>query len=182
MKALLSTFMLLAIFQQACALDSGLGDLTIEDLWDNPHKVSEISEGKTLLIYICKPEIIECREGAIYFDTNAYRIRQVGARPVCVFLGNPENVREVAVSLSLRIPIFVDRNAFFFNKISDERILPAMVAIDKDGKRIAIVYGGGEALATNLERILDKISQDHTWRLAAFIAVAAAAILLILTR
>ncbi len=182
MKLSIIALLLLLFPQNLFATETDLSNFALVDLWDNSHKISEISQGKTLLIYLCKPELSECREGAIYFESLAFRIRAKGAEPICVFLGKPEQVRDVAVDLGLRMPVFIDPSGSFFGAALDQRILPALIAIDTKGRRIATVYGGGDALATNLDVILAKISRDHKWLLITLIAVVTTTIVLILTR
>ncbi len=169
---------IIAFAGYASADQSGLNDLAVTDLWDVPHRLGEISAGRVLVIYFCKPEVEECREGAVYFDSQATRITAAGAKPICVFTGSPERIRDLALNLDLEIPIYVD-SGLIYQQVLEQKIVPAIIVFDRSGQKTIILYGGGESLATNLDSILGKISpHSRSYILVVVIALIGTALIL----
>ena len=155
-----------------------IAHLKVTNLWDEPRTIAEICGGQTLIIYICRPDLTTCREGAVFIDSQQARIASAGARPVCIFLGDPETVRELALRLDLKVEIYVDSDEVFYEEVLDQRILPAIVAVDGSGRRFAIRYGGGESLAANLDSLLDELPHRRNWYRIAIVGIVIVAAIL----
>jgi hypothetical protein len=132
-----------------------LPPLELTDLWDVPQALEEITGGRITILLICNPEEAACREAAVYLDSRAGRIRSAGAKGAIVFVGDPAPIRDVALSLDLDLPVYIDPERTVFGSMLDRRILPALVRMAGSGEPERVAYGGGESLETNLSRVLE---------------------------
>ncbi len=137
-----------------------LPDLEVTDLWDYSESLSGIvGEGMTLF-FICDPQVKECREGAVFIENRAPSIREAGVRPVLLLRGSGPAVRNAALEMDLNTPIYIDGDGRVMDSMLDQDILPALLLVSHDGTIIETVYGGGESLAGNLERILMRAAPE----------------------
>ena len=131
-----------------------LPDLEVTDLWDYPENLSAVVAGGTTLFFICDPAVKECREGAVFIENRASTIRERGVRPVMLMRGSGPDVRNAALEMDLDTPIYIDGDGSVIDSMLDQDILPALLLASGDGAIVETVYGGGESLAGNLDRIL----------------------------
>jgi hypothetical protein len=163
---------------QACY---GSPDTAVSDLWDMPHTLGSICDGQRTLIFMCNPDKSTCREGAVYFDSQAARIQGKLIRPICLFTGNPEDVRNHALALDLGVPVYIDSEDRAYEALLDQKVLPAMVLLDEGGNVTRTIYGGGQSLDNNLGIILKEQGwlSRRTLILTAIPLAVVAALLLI---
>jgi hypothetical protein len=119
-----------------------------------------ICAGRKTLIFFGDPDLITCREGAVYFDSKAGRIEARGIRPVCLFRGDPEAVRNYVLALHLEVPVYIDPEGKASDALFDQKALPAMALLDGNGNTLRTIYGGGQSLANNLE-IMIKVEKEE---------------------
>jgi hypothetical protein len=107
-------------------------------------------------------------------------------RPAIVLLGDPAGIRQTVLDLNVRIPVFIDRSESVFGSILTERILPALVLMDAEGRVLDTIYGGGDSLDGNIKALIGTGTETPTetveeggfnWWLVAVPVVAALAIL-----
>ena len=155
--------------------------IVLTDLWDAPHRLDEIGQGMRMLLFICDPGLETCREGAVYFESRSASIRANRVKPICVFIGNPKDIREAVLALELRVPVFIDQEDQVFQLMLDQRVLPALALLEQDGTVVRTVYGGGESLDGNLKLLLhEKPKRSYLKYVIAIAAViAGAAIVLV---
>jgi hypothetical protein len=158
----------------------------LTDLWDADVNLTRICDGDTTLLLICDPGLATCREGVVYFDSKAGMIRDMEVRPAIIMIGEPAGIRETVLALDVRIPVFIDRSQSVFGSVLSERILPALVLMDADGRVLATMYGGGDSLDGNIKNLIGTGTGDETdageeggfnWWLVAIPLAAALAIL-----
>ena len=165
---------------QTCA---GSPDTVVTDLWDMSHTLGEICGGQRTLIFLCDPDRSTCREGAVYFDSQAERIQGKLIRPVCLFKGDAEAVRTHALALDLAVPVYIDAEGHAYEALLDQKILPALVLMDEGGNVSRTIYGGGQSLDNNLDIILKEGSWLSRRRLLlTVIPLAAIAAVFLLIR
>jgi hypothetical protein len=129
-------------------------DTAVTDLWDMSHTLKSICDGRRTLVFLGDPDLITCREGAVYFDSKAGRVEARGIRPICLFIGDPEVVRNYVLALHLEIPVYIDPEGRAYEALFDQKVLPAMALLDGNGNVVRTIYGGGQSLANNLEIML----------------------------
>ena len=154
----------------------------LTDLWDAPVDLLRVCDGHATLLLICDPGLATCREGAVYFDSKAEMIRDEEVRPAIVLIGNPPDIRETVLDLDIRVPVFIDHGESVFESILNERILPALVLMDKDGQVLKTIYGGGESLDGNIRALIEAETETEedegfNWWLIMIPVAAALAIL-----
>ena len=155
-------------------------DVVLTDLWDAPHTLKNICAGRPTILFVCDTEASICREGAVFFDARAKDIVTHGFQAVLIFIGNPADVRELMLSTGIVQPVYVDSGRRLFGGLIDEEILPALLLLDGDGRRIRTMYGGGESLEGNIAALLQENRHEgRRWWLIAIPVVAAAAAVLV---
>jgi hypothetical protein len=153
-------------------------DIIVTDLLDQPFQIKAVAAGTPTLLFVCDPALIKCREGAVYFDTQAARIAAGKIKPVCIFLASADAARSAAARLDLAVPVYVDSSRAIPRALLGQEILPAMVLLDGKGKTQRIALGGGESLDSNLTRMLKP--HEPRWRLlSVLIPLAVFAIILL---
>lgn len=158
-RTAVSFLVVLAVFAPALP-GSGLSareelpGLEVTDLWDYPESLSTIVAKGTTLFFICDPALKECREGAVFIESRAPGIREAGMRLALLLRGSGPDVRNAALQMDLDTPIYIDEDGRVIDSMLDQEILPALLLASHDGTVIETVYGGGESLAGNLERVL----------------------------
>ena len=140
-------------------------DVVVSDLWDMPHDLHSICDGERTLLFVCDPKITTCREGAVHFDSQSRRIKARKIRPACIFTGSPREVRDAVLALDLSVPVYVGTDREVFGNLVDQKVLPAMVLLDRGGTVIKTLYGGGESLDYNLRILLEEESRGGGLRL-----------------
>lgn len=154
--------------------------VVLTDLWDGPHLLKDICGGRPTILYVCDTEASLCREGAVFFDAKANDIEAHGFQAVLIFIGKPSDVRELVLGTRIVQPVYVDSERGLFGGLLDEEILPALVLVDGDGRRIRTMYGGGESLDGNLAALLEGNRHDgRRWWLIAIPVVAAVAAVMV---
>jgi hypothetical protein len=165
----------------ACA-SSGAAEppagIMITDLLDRPVDLRTLPAGRTMLLFVCDPALTRCREGAVYFDTQAGRIEERKIHPACVLLASLEDAREAAFRMDLHVPVFVDSARTITETLISQKVLPAMVLLDGDGNVIKITLGGGESLDGNLTAMLETRHGHHRLLLSILITLALSGIIL----
>ncbi len=152
----------------------------MEDLWDMPHSLAGICNGANTLLFMCDPGMATCREGAVYFDSRTDEIWAHEVQPACLFIGRPQDVRQIVLTLDLDVPVYIDADREVYENLLDQRILPAMILLDGNGNVIKTIYGGGESLDSNLRIILGEPEDGGHWRLIlSLVAAAVVGIILI---
>ena len=155
----------------------------LTDLWDAAVDLPRLCAGDTTLLLVCDLDLATCREGAIYFDSKAGMIRDEEVRPVIVLIGDPAGIRETVLDLDIRVPVYIDQGESVYEGILDERILPALVLMDADGRVLETIYGGGDSLDGNIKTLIGSGIETQTetqedrgfsWWLIALPVVAAA--------
>lgn len=131
-----------------------LPDLDVTDLWDYPRRLRSIAAEGSTLFFICDPDVKECREGAVFFDSRVTSIREAGFRPVLLFSGKPADVRSAVLKMGLDSPVYVDEHGRAIESMMEQEVLPALLLAEGSGEVLDVVYGGGESLAGNIEQIL----------------------------
>ncbi|HVP57497.1 MAG TPA: hypothetical protein VMU02_05330 [bacterium] len=139
------------------------GAIVVTDLLSQPHTLQEIVAGSPTLLFICDPAVTRCREGAVYFDTQALRITASRIKPACIFLASADAARDAAARMGLNVPVYVDSGRVVPTALLGQEILPAMVLLDSQCRVSRVALGGGESLDSNLTHLL-KPGQSH-WRL-----------------
>jgi hypothetical protein len=154
--------------------------MVLTDLWDGPHLLKDICGGRPTILYVCDTEASVCREGAVFFDARAKDIMAHGVQAILIFIGSPAGVRDLVITTGIIQPVYVDSGRRLFGGLLDEEILPALVLVDGDGRRIRTMYGGGESLDGNISMLLEERRHEgHRWWLIALPVVAAAAAVVI---
>ena len=158
-RAVISAAAVLAasVFVPAFVAVPSAGDpegLVVLDLWDYPAEFSTIYEEGPALFFICDLGAKECREGAVFFESRAANIREAGVQPIFLFRGDPAVVRSTVLSMNLDTPVYIDRSGDVIDGILEQEVLPALMLAAPDGTGMKTVYGGGDSLAGNIERIL----------------------------
>jgi hypothetical protein len=151
----------------------------LTDLWDAPQDIENICDGRRTLAFICDLEIKECREGAVYFDSQADLIRDHDIQPICIFTGQPSDVRAAVLNLDLGVPVYIDRGGTVFGTILEFEMVPAMVLFKGNGSTMRTAYGGGESLAGILEAMMRAKSSAWLLMLVATPVILIAAILIL---
>ena len=152
-------------------------DLVLTDLWDSPHRLDDICDGRMTILFICDTELSVCREGAVFFDTRADVIEAEGLRAALVLTGQPAEARAFALRTRIDLPVFVDSGRQVFDKLLDQEVLPALVLTDGEGRHVRTLYGGGESLEGNIVILLEEgAGKSRRWWLI-LIPVALAALL-----
>ena len=155
-------------------------DIVLTDLWDGPHLLKDICGGRSTILYVCDTDAGICREGAVFFDARAKGIMAHGFQAVLIFIGTPADVRELVLSTGIVQPVYVDSGSRLFGGLVDEEILPALVLVDGDGRRIRTMYGGGESLDGNIAALLEESPHEgRKWWLVAIPVIAATAAVLV---
>ncbi len=158
---------LLLAAQAAClaalpvrGLAARLPDLDVTDLWDYPRDLHSIAAQGTTLFFICDIDLKECREGAVFFESRARRIREAGIRPVMLLRGPAADVRSAALDMDLDLPVYIDPGGEVIAAVLGEGILPALLLVSPGGSVLATVYGGGESLAGNIEEAIRRAAPE----------------------
>lgn len=138
-----------------------LPDLEVTDLWDYPENLRSIAADGVTLFFICDPGVKECREGAVFIENRTESIRDAGAELVLLFRGAAADVRSAALDMDLDSDIYIDEGGHVIDAILDEEILPALLLVSSDGTVLESVYGGGESLAGNIERVLQREAPER---------------------
>jgi hypothetical protein len=172
--ALLWFFLVTCLFtQQGIAAP----DLVLTDLWDGPHRLDDICDGRMTILFVCDTELSVCREGAIFFDTRADEIEAEGLRAALVLTGQPAEARAFALRTRIDLPVFVDSGRQVFDKLLHQEVLPALVLMDGEGQHVKTLYGGGESLEGNIIILIEEgVSKGRRWWLI-LIPIALAALL-----
>ena len=152
----------------------------IYDFWDMPVDLETICDGSEALVFICNLDVAICREGAIHFDSRAPHIRAQGLRPVAIFIGRPEDVREAVVNLDLHVPVYIDPHGWILSRPGGQSVVPALARLDTDGTVARTVYGGGEVLDDNIELLLAGRSRRFPWKTIGLGVVVVIGIILLL--
>jgi hypothetical protein len=153
--------------------------LVLTDVWDMPIALNMIPAGKPTLFLVCDPAQVRCREGAVYFDTQAGRIGAAGARPACIFEAEPEATREAASRMGLGVPVYADASGGVPSRLLGSEVLPALVLLDGKGRLVRTAVGGGEALDANITAMLEQIGPSP-WRSRILVLIPLAVLGIIL--
>jgi hypothetical protein len=165
------------------------GDYVVQDLWDIPRSIESVCSGQTTLVFLCNLGVSTCREGAVYFDSQSDSIEASGIQAVCIFIGRPRDVRQAVLDLDLDVQAYIDEDRLFYEKVLEQKVLPALILLDGDGEVITTIYGGGESLDHNLRAVIPAAPEQapqaqpvrtHRWRWFAVIASVAALVTLLL--
>jgi hypothetical protein len=138
-------------------------DLLLTDLWDRPHELHSIVAGQKTLLFICNLTLSTCREGAVYFDSQADKIRANQIQPACIFIGRPVDIRDAVLTMDIQVPVYIDVDGRVFEGLMIQEILPAMVLTDSQGNIAKTLYGGGESLSNNLHLMLGSDRRKSSW-------------------
>jgi hypothetical protein len=130
-------------------------------LWDAPVDLQGLCSGDTTLILVCDPGLATCREGAVHFDSRAGMIRDGEVRPAIILMGDPAGIRETVLDLDIRVPVYIDQGETVFGSILAERILPALVLMDDQGRVLETVYGGGDSLDGNIKAMIGTETEER---------------------
>ncbi len=150
-------------------------DLVLADLWDSPHRLDDICNGKAAILFICDTGLAVCREGAVFFDTRAEEIEAKRLRAVLVIIARPAEARAFILKTGIDQPVFVDSDRRVFETLLDQDVLPALVLVDEEGRHVKTLYGGGESLEGNLLVMLDEgAGKGRRWWLILIPIVAVA--------
>jgi hypothetical protein len=128
----------------------------LTDLWDSPHRLEDICNGRAMILFICDTELSVCREGAVFFDTRADAIESEGLRAILVLTGQPADARTFALTTGIGEPVYVDSERRVFGSLLDQEVVPALVLVDAGGRHVRTLYGGGESLEGNILLLLDE--------------------------
>ena len=111
----------------------------------------------------------------MYFDSQAVMIRKADVRPAHVFIGSPPDIRVAVLTLDLKVPAYIDAGETVFGTLLDQKILPAVVLVDKAGRALGPLYGGGESLDGNIRTLLagEKEGGRRWWLILIPVAVLA---------
>ena len=150
-------------------------DLVFTDLWDSPHRLGAICDGRATILFVCDAELSVCREGAVYFDMKAEEIEAQDLGAALVLTGQPAEARAFALRTGIDHAIFVDSDRRVFETLLDQEVLPALVLVDGEGLHLKTLYGGGESLEGNIDILLDEArgKGPRWWLILIPIAVAA---------
>lgn len=152
-------------------------DLVLSDLWDSPHLLEDICNGRMTILFICDTELSVCREGAVFFDMRADEIEAEGLGAALVLTGPPADARAFALRTRIDQPVFVDSDRQVFDTLLDQEVLPALVLVDGEGRHVRTLYGGGESLEGNILILLEEgAGKGRRWWLI-LIPLALAAVL-----
>jgi hypothetical protein len=158
----------------------GSADLTFTDLWDTPRTLRSICDAERTLLFVCEPDLATCREGAVFFDSQADRIRSHRIEPACIFVGSPEEVRDAVLRMDIGISVYIDSEGKIFEELIGQRVLPAMALLDSSCNVTRTLYGGGESLPNNLNLITaDTRPSPHRPLALTLIVMIAVGILLL---
>ena len=113
-----------------------------------------IPGGRPALFYVCDPAEVTCREGAVYFDTQAGRIKRKNIQPVCVFVASFEVTGQETARMGLTVPVFADAAGAVPDRLIGQQIMPALILLDGRGNVSRVLVGGGESLDTNISTML----------------------------
>jgi hypothetical protein len=58
--------------------------------------------------------------------------------------------------MDLDSDIYIDEGGQVIDAMLDEQVLPALLLVSPDGTVLQAVYGGGESLAGNIDRVLER--------------------------
>jgi hypothetical protein len=130
-----------------------------------------------MVFFICDIELSVCREGAVFFDSRAEEIEAHGLRAALILTAPPAEVRDFVLRTRIDRPVFVDSGRRVFETLLSEKILPALVLVDGEGKQVRTLYGGGESLEGNIAILLGESEHANRRWWPVLIAVAVAAIL-----
>jgi hypothetical protein len=157
----------------------GTGAIVLRDALNMPVTLSMIPGGKASLCYVCDPSEVTCREGAVYFDSQAHRIKRKNIRPVCIFVASYEAARQEAARMGLAVPVFADASRAIPGRLIGQEIMPALILLDAKGDVSRVIVGGGESLDANISAMLE-IGGSSRWTLITIAApLVALAVILI---
>lgn len=129
------------------------------------------------MFFICDTELSVCREGAVFFDSRTDEIEAHGFRAALIFTARPAEVRDFALRTGIHGQVYVDSGRRVFDTLLGQKVLPALVLVDGEGRHVRTLYGGGESLEGNISILLqDGEDRDRRWWLI-LIPIALAAIL-----
>jgi|GEM_PF-2202935 len=178
------------LWTEACARE--IPDAAVTDLWDAPHNLRTIASRESTLFFICDLGVVECREGAVFFESRASSIRDAGMRPAFLFKGKPSEIRTIVLRLELDTQVYIDESGDVIEGLLDPAILPSILLVTPGGIA-AEAQGGGESLADNIERFLVAQAGPHeepvpppekkhhpSWKYIATVAAIAGAVILAL--
>lgn len=139
-----------------------LADLELTDLWDYSRSLRSILADGPTLFFICDPDVKECREGAVFFESRSRGIREAGIRPALIFRGRPPDVRSAVLKMGLDNPVYLDEDGRVIDSMLDQEVLPALLLAAPDGTVLKTVYGGGESLAGNIVQVIEHLTPEAT--------------------
>jgi hypothetical protein len=151
--------------------------VVLTDTWNMPIALNMIPAGRPALFLVCDPSQVNCREGAVLFDSQAARIEAAGVRPACILVATPEAARDAAERMALGVPIYVDAGRAVPTKVMGQEVMPALVLLDGDGNLEKVAVGGGEALDANITAMLEP--RSSRWKILVLITLAALGIILL---
>lgn len=150
----MAAVMLAAVLAASGEPGLAAGRYVVQDLWDIPHTLESICNGREVLLLLCDLTTLTCREGAVYFDSQSDNIKAASVRPICVFIGKPIDVRQAVLNLDLKTPVYIDEAGLIYENLLDQKVLPALILLNETGSLERVVYGGGESLDHNLRTVM----------------------------
>jgi hypothetical protein len=151
--------------------------VVLTDTWDMPIALNMIPAGKPALFLVCDPSQVNCREGAVLFDSQAARIEAAGVRPACILVATPEVARDAAQRMALGVPVYVDAGGAVPTKVMGQQVMPALILLDGEGNLEKVAVGGGETLDAHITAMIE--SRSSTWKILVLITLAALGIILL---
>jgi hypothetical protein len=150
-------------------------NLVVTDLWDSPHRLIDICDGRATIFFICDTQSSVCREGAVFFDTRADEIETEDLGTALLLVGEPAQARAFTLNTGIDQPVFVDSARRVFDTLLDQEVVPALVFLDGEGRHVRSLYGGGESLEGNIAVLLEegRGNRRRWWLVLIPIAVAA---------
>jgi len=143
-----------------------------------PVSMKMIPGGRPALFYVCDPAEITCREGAVYFDTQAGRIKRRNIQPVCVFVASLEIAGREAARMGLTVPVYADASRTIPDRLIGQEIMPALILLDGKGNVSHVLVGGGESLDTNISTMLEAGRRWYWTELAIAASLVALGVIL----
>lgn len=130
------------------------GNIVLRDTLNMPISMSMIPGGRPALCYVCDPSEVTCREGAVYFDSQAGKIRRKNIQPVCIFVASLDVAGSETAKMGLAVPVFADVSRAIPDRLIGQEIMPALILLDGEGNVSRVIVGGGESLDTNISTML----------------------------
>jgi peroxiredoxin len=160
------------------ALVAAAPDTVLMDLWDSPHRLGEITRDRATVFFVCDIDLSVCREGAVFFAARADEIEAHDLQVALILIGEPAEVREFALRTKMDLPVYIDSSGMVSDSLLGEKILPALVLVDRGGQQVKTLYGGGESLEGNISTLIaDAGEKGRRWWLVLIPIAIVAAIL-----